>query len=126
MTRANPGSSEVIQGLRVHAMRHPGVQEGVACEGTSVERRTVKVQGKAFLFLGVADLRLKLGGLLAEATALASKTPDRVKVGAHGRVTVIAGGDGIPPRDLLERWVDESYALATGEAPRTAGREPKR
>ena len=34
------------------AAKLPDVEEGVACAGTSLEKRTMKVRGKAFLFLG--------------------------------------------------------------------------
>lgn len=100
-----------MKSLRTLALRYPEAQEGVACEGTSAEKVTVKAQRKAFLFLGVSDAMLKLRESLAEAAELASKEPGRYKIGAHGWVTVTFG-DGEPsPLDVLERWIDESYRL---------------
>jgi hypothetical protein len=100
-----------MQALRRFALRYPEAQEGVACEGTAAEKRTVKVRNKAFLFLGPADVMLKLGESAAEAAELASKEPSRYKVGAHGWVTVKFAADESPPLDVLKRWIDESYRL---------------
>ena len=41
--------------MRSAALKLEGVEEGVACEGTPLQRHTVKVNGKAFLFLGLGD-----------------------------------------------------------------------
>jgi hypothetical protein len=92
-----------MRALRAHALRHAGVEEGVACEGTALESRTVKVRGKAFLFLRSGDARLKLGPSLAQA----KRTPG-CKAGAGGwvHVTFEAG----PALGTLKTWVDESYA----------------
>jgi hypothetical protein len=46
--------------LRKIAMRCPGVTEGIACAGTSLERITFKTRHKAFLFLGNTDAMVKL------------------------------------------------------------------
>jgi hypothetical protein len=97
--------------LRKVALRYPEAEEGVACEGTTAEKRTVKARGKAFLFLGVTSAMLKLRESLAEAADLAAAKPDRYCVGAHGWVTVTFGDTESPAMDLLVRWVDESYRL---------------
>jgi hypothetical protein len=97
--------------LRTLALAYPEVGEGVACEGTALEKSTFKARNKAFLFLGTADMMVKLGDSLAEAVGLASEEPDRYKVGAHGWVTVSFDDRELPPIDLLERWIDESYRL---------------
>lgn len=102
---------EPTQALRRVALRYPEAQEGIACEGTSVEKRTIKARNKAFLFLGMADAMLKLRDSHAEATDLASKEPSRYKVGAHGWVMVTFGSVESLPIDLLARWIDESYRL---------------
>jgi hypothetical protein len=99
-----------MQSLRIHALKYPDTEEGVACEGTSLEKRTIKVKNKAFLFLGLADAMVKLDASLPEATKLAAKEPGRYKVGAHAWVSV-KWGDDEAPVDLLKRWIDESYRL---------------
>ena len=73
-----------MKAMRAIALKLPDVEEGVACEGTALEKRTVKVKGKAFLFLGTGDALLKLDGSLAAATKLADKTPARYRVGKGG------------------------------------------
>jgi len=50
-----------VKALRKLALGYPGTEEGVACEGTALEKRTVKARGKAFVFLGVSEVLLKLG-----------------------------------------------------------------
>lgn len=95
--------------LRALALRLPEVTDGVACEGTAVEKRTLKVRGKAFLFLGPADVMLKLGASLSEAVALA-EAGLACKPGAHGWVTVRLAEES-PELDVLERWVEESYKM---------------
>ena len=97
--------------LRRAAMRCPDAEEGVACAGTALEKRTVKVRNKAFLFLGAADAMVKLADSLAAAAELADAEPGRFKVGAHGWVTITFGDADSLPMDLLVEWVGESYRL---------------
>ena len=103
-------NAQNMQTLRKLALRYPEAQEGIACEGTTIERRTVKARNKAFVFLGLNDAMLKLHESLTEATHLASKEPSRYKVGAHGWVTVTFGNDE-SMLEVLKRWIDESYRL---------------
>ena len=93
--------------MRAFASELPDVEEGIACEGTVIEKVTFKVRKKAFLFLGTKDLMLKLSDSRAEAEKLASKEPARFKVGASGWVSVQLEGD--PPRAILEKWIAESH-----------------
>jgi len=93
--------NKLIQALRKRALRHPDTTEGIACEGTALEKRTVKAGSKAFLFLGLSDAMFKLTDSAAEATRLG------LKVGKSGWVSVKL--DGAPPLARLEKWVDESY-----------------
>jgi hypothetical protein len=99
------------EALRTVALRYPEAEEGVACEGTAAEKRTIKARGKAFLFLGVTDAMLKLRASLDEASGLAAEEPNRYRVGAHGWVTITFGDAGPPALDRLVGWVDESYRL---------------
>lgn len=107
---ADPGEA-----LRRAALQYPETQEGIACAGTTLERRTVTVRGKAFLFLGPADARLKLGDSLPEATRLAAAEPGSLQVGAHGWVAVTFGDARAVPVAVLIRWVEESYRLFAPE-----------
>ncbi len=99
--------------LRKIALRLPDTEEGVACEGTALEKRTLRAGGKAFLFLGVGDAMLKLRESLDEAAGLAAKEPGRYRVGANGWVTVKLDG---APAGRLEAWIAESRALVAGSA----------
>jgi hypothetical protein len=98
--------SKLLQALRKRALRHPDTTEGIACEGTPLEKRTVKVGSKAFLFLGLADAMFKLTDSAKEATRLG------LQVGKHGWVKVPF--NGAPPLARLEKWVDESYRAVAG------------
>jgi predicted DNA-binding protein (MmcQ/YjbR family) len=100
--------------IRAFALRYPEARDGVSCARTALEKRTVNARNKAFVFLGAADVMMKLGDSLAEAAERAGREPGRYKVGAHGWVTVGLDADP-PPRALLERWVDESYRLVAGK-----------
>ena len=116
MTPAAPRPHASIDALRTLALRYPEAEEGVACKGTALECPTVTVRGKAFLFLGDGEVRLKLRDAAAEAGEWASRMPALCSVGAHGWVLVKVGaGEGVP-RDVLERWIDESYVLFAPKA----------
>jgi hypothetical protein len=106
-----PAAKGPMQALRKAALRYPGTEEGVACEGTPVESRTVKARNKAFLFLTIGHARFKLRESLPEATKLAQKKPDQLQVGAGGWVKASLSADGSTPLDVLERWIGESYRL---------------
>jgi hypothetical protein len=97
--------------LRTLALRYPEAEEGVACEGTTLEKRTIKARTTVFVFLGAADMMVKLRASFGEATAIASAEPDRCKVGANGWVTVKFGDGWVAPAGMLARWIDESYRL---------------
>jgi hypothetical protein len=114
-----------MQTLRKAALRYPGTEEGIACEGTPIESRTVKARNKAFLFLTVGHARLKLRESLPEATRLAQKKPDQYQVGSGGWVKASLSADGSTPLDVLERWIGESYRLMAGP-PVAAGSKTKK
>jgi hypothetical protein len=63
--------------LRSLALSCPKTKEGIACAGTALEKRTIKVRGKAFLFLGGKDATLKLADSLPQATQLARQQPQQ-------------------------------------------------
>jgi len=100
------------EALRRLALQLPMAEEGIACAGTALEKRTIKAGSKAFLFLGATDAMLKLSDSLAEAEKYAVQEPESCKVGAHGWVTAkIGGARGAVPLDVLQRWTLESYGL---------------
>jgi YjbR len=108
-----------MQALGQFALRLPETEEGIACEGTALESRTMKRKGKAYLFLRAIDLRLKLAASVEEAAALAAKEPARYQVGAGGWTLVKL--DGATDRlDVLKRWVEESHSLFGGSKPTSA------
>jgi hypothetical protein len=111
MSRSAKTQSKFMEALRKFALRYPEAEEGIACEGTAVESRTVKVRNKAFVFLGLTDVRVKLRDCLAEAAELAAKEPECYSVGAPGWVKATFRPGQSPPPGLLERWIDESYRL---------------
>ncbi|MCG3174332.1 MAG: hypothetical protein GMKNLPBB_02561 [Myxococcota bacterium] len=113
-----------IHPLRQAAMTLPMAEEGVACEGTALEKRTFKVHRKAFVFLGAADVMMKPGPSAPAAREWAQRQPRFCKVGANGWMTVKAGAD-IPP-DTLILWIAESHGLiwdSPGGARKTARRK---
>ena len=94
--------------LRDAALAHPGVTEGIACEATAAEKRTLEVNGKAFLFLGLADALFKLDASLADARAVAATSPATCRVGKTGWVKL----DAPISTRRMTAWIGESYALA--------------
>lgn len=100
-----------MDALRKFALSYPDAREGIACKGTTLEKRTITAGGKAFLFIGAADLMLKLRDSLAEAADVVRQAPAHGKVGANGWVTITLAGIDATPVEMLKRWVDESYRL---------------
>jgi predicted DNA-binding protein (MmcQ/YjbR family) len=109
-----PGKSRTLTSLKKLALSHPGVEEGIACAGTSLETLTFNVRGKSFLFVAAKDdglqLRLKVAASLSEAQKLAKHDPTRFEANKNGWVKLTYADDA-PPADLLQRWIGESYAL---------------
>jgi|SRR5579885_503598 len=100
-----------LQKLRDFALEFPEAEEGISCEGTAVETRTVKAGNKAFVFLGAKQTRLKLSKSLAQAGKLETKEPKRYKVGANGWVTVTYDSENPVDVELLQKWITESFQL---------------
>jgi hypothetical protein len=99
-----------MRALLASAAKLPGVTEGIACAGTALESRTLKIGGKAFAFFGPTDLRIKLSGSLAAAKRLAKSRPGSCQPGAGGW-TKVTLGPGMLPLSMLAKWIGESYAL---------------
>jgi hypothetical protein len=114
-------SDRVVVALRRAALRHPDVEESVACKGTPIESATFKIGGRAFLFLRSGRVMVRLDRSQEEAAGLAQKKPERYKIGSGGWATVTFEGPKDVSIRLLERWVSESYGvLASGGASRKA------
>lgn len=109
---------KAMQALRKFALRLPNTEEGVACEGTALESRTIRAGNKAFLFLRPRDARLKLAGSLKEAAAHAAKEPNRYVVGTGGWI-LVKFDDATDPIGVFERWIAESHALLGAGKPAT-------
>jgi hypothetical protein len=110
-------TTDLMQALRAAALRHPGVTEGVACAGTPIESRTIKVGKSAFVFLRSKQARLKLADSLPEASRLQLAEPGLYEVGSKGWVKVTWSTDQLPPLPLIARWIDESYLLMASSTP---------
>jgi hypothetical protein len=115
------GPDAASQALRRIALRHAGTEEGVACAGTALEKRTIRAGKKAFLFLGRGDAMLKVRESLAEAQRFAAKDPAGCRAGGGGWVSVRIGEDGVVPLPVLEKWIAESYRLMAPPARAAAG-----
>jgi hypothetical protein len=122
---AKKNSGGLDAALRKIAMRHPDVEESVACEGTALESATFKARKKTFLFVGKTQARLKLDESLGESRKLASKHPEACKVGSLGWVAVSLAPEASPPLDVLARWIDESYRAVASPPPRSPQRPSK-
>jgi hypothetical protein len=115
MTRQKSTATAPIKALRRAALRHPDTHEGVAREGTSLEKRTVKAHRKAFVLLGLADVMFKLRKSLPEVRKLAKAAPGRYRIGANGWVKARFEDGHAPPLARLLAWIDESYHLAVAD-----------
>lgn len=104
--------------MQAAAAKLPQVEEGVACEGTALESRTFKVNGRAFLFLSPKKAYLKLGDAYGEAQA-AAKSSAAVVPGAGGWTSLMWDAECPVSDAVLRRWVKESYEQMTkGPAPK--------
>lgn len=99
-----------MKALHAAAAKLPGVTEGIACAGTALESRTLKIGGKAFAFFGPSDLRIKLSHSLKEAERLAKSKPGSC-VPSAGGWTKATLGPGMLPQSILAKWIHESYRL---------------
>jgi hypothetical protein len=86
------------------ALALPGVDEGIACAGTSLESQTYRVNEKNFLFVAGKEARLKLSISAVEARRRGCA------VGANGWVKLSL--DALPPASVVRRWIAESHSLA--------------
>ncbi|HUR62560.1 MAG TPA: hypothetical protein VM286_09390 [Candidatus Thermoplasmatota archaeon] len=100
------------------ALRLKDIEEGIACEGTALESRTVKTGGRAFLFLGPKKAYFKLGPSYGEAQE-AAKGSGAVQPGGAGWTSLMWDVPCPVSPAVLRRWVKESHDLVAA-GPRSA------
>lgn len=116
MKRQDDAGQEFVQALLRIGLKHPDAEENLACKGTVVESATVKVGGRAFLFVRPIHVMLKVDAAMAEVTKMAAKEPERYIPGKGGWITIkLKPGEPTPPLPMLERWIGESYRLTAGQ-----------
>jgi hypothetical protein len=106
-----PGADRTLRALRRAALRHPNIEEGLACKGTVIESATFEVQGKAFLFLRPEKAMLRLDRSHGEAATLAAKKPACYKVGSGGWITISLSSPNDLSMKVLSSWVAKRYSL---------------
>lgn len=104
--------NDPTQPIRLKAGSYSGVDEGKACTQSSF-----KAGKKAFLYIGEQGGRykamFKLQSSLPEAAELAKAEPQQFQVGKHGWVTTRFTAKRPLSTALWQKWLDESYQLAT-------------
>jgi len=101
---------EARQVMLEAGLRLPGVERGIACEGTPLQSDTLKVNGRAFLFLSPKKAYLKLSASYPEAQKVAATSPAVVPGGAGWTSLMWDVPCPVAPA-VLRRWVAESHAL---------------
>ncbi|MCR9197254.1 MAG: hypothetical protein NXI04_01295 [Planctomycetaceae bacterium] len=101
------------------AAAFPLVDEGTACTQASF-----KACGNGFLYIGPQGGRykamFKLAASRGQAEQLAAERPDDFQVASTAWVTARFSADKPLPKRLWQKWLNESYSLAT------AGKSPAR
>ena len=101
------------ESMREKAASFPNVAKGTSCNQSSF-----KTTKKSFLFVGPGPkgkgykAMFKLKESMPEAQQLVSESPDRFEVGTTGWVTARFTAEEPLPRDIWERWLEESYQLS--------------
>jgi predicted DNA-binding protein (MmcQ/YjbR family) len=119
---------KAFEALRKFALSYPETREDHPWGDTAI-----KVRGKTFVFMNVAEGRLGLSVKLAAHHEFALEypfvTPTRYGLGKSGWVTAAFAAKDKPPMDVLMAWIDESYRAiapkrlaATVETPGTRRR----
>lgn len=97
-----------LETMRAYARAMPHAEEGTSCNNV-----VFKAGAKNFFFMGEKDgvlvLRFKLVGKLAEAEALAEKSPEVYSVGTSGWTTVRIPSSARFPSTRFHAWMKDSY-----------------
>ena len=103
--------SDPTEAMRLKASQYDGVAEGTACTQSSFKRGK-----KSFFFCGEQGGRykamFKLKASKEEAAKLAETHPDNFQVGSNIWITARFSKEVPMPRELWEKWLDESYELS--------------
>ena len=98
------------------AMTYPDVETGTSCNQTFFKAKTAKAK---FLFIGPGakgigfKAMFKLDISIPHAQKLAAKEPNRFQSPAKaGWVTVRFTAENPIPKNVWEKWLDESYELS--------------
>lgn len=95
------------------ALREVGIRYPEVTEDFPWGHRTLKVKGKAFVFMGVSAegffMSVKLPQSNGAALMLPFAQPTGYGLGKSGWVSVNFGARDTPPVELLSKWLDESY-----------------
>ncbi len=85
--------------------------------GTSCNQSSFKTKRGSFLFIGPGakgvgyKAMFKLKGSMARAQALALDQPRRFEVGSTGWVTTRFSTEEPLPKEIWEKWLEESYLI---------------
>lgn len=118
-------SKDLTAPIRSKAAKLPDAVESTSCNQTSF-----KAGKAAFLYIGPGakgvgfKAMFKLERSMGQAEKLAASDPDHYEVGKNGWVTVRFSGDAPLPKATWEKWLAESYGLATGGGAKAAVRPP--
>ena len=96
------------------ALREAGMAYPEVTEEFPWGHRTLKVNGKAFIFMGIngeegLSLSVKLPQSNGAALMLPFAEPTGYGLGKSGWVSASFGAKDTPPLEMLRQWLDESY-----------------
>ncbi len=96
------------------ALREAGMGYPEVTEDFPWGHRTLKVKGKAFVFMGISGeeglfLSVKLPQSNGAALMLPFAQPTGYGLGKSGWVSANFGARDTPPLEMLRQWLDESY-----------------
>ncbi len=110
--KAASAAADPTEPMRAKARSFPD-----AIEGSSCTQASFKVGKKAFLYVGMQGGRykamFKLDASMPKACEFAESRPDDFQTGSTGWVTARFTADKPLAKRKWEKWLSESYALAT-------------
>ena len=116
-----PHTPDPTEAIRKAAADFPEVAKGTSCNQSSF-----KTGKGSFLFIGPGPkgvgfkAMFKLKDSLPQAQELADAKPKRFEVGKTGWVTTRFTVEEPLPKEIWERWLAESYAIALGTGRKAA------
>jgi predicted DNA-binding protein (MmcQ/YjbR family) len=101
-------AKQIHERLRRRALNYPGATEDHPWGETAI-----KVNGKAFVFMGMDEGEVSISTKLPKSRDMAHDLPfaepTHYGLGKHGWVTARLNPKTNPPIELIEAWIDESY-----------------